>query len=688
MPYTINRTNGLKITVVADGTINTSSLDITLIGKNYTGYGEAFNENFVKLLENFSNIKQPAKPLSGQLWYDNVGKRISVYNGTKFKPLGVIVSSASQPAFIDSTNGDLWWDTSNRQLKAFNGSSYDTIGPMNTKIGNTGAIPSTVLNGDNGTATPIIKDTINSTVAFVSYAGPHFNVDHSDDIYTSAGISFIQSGITLAGADPTFGVSVTDVPTKQGYMVWGTAASALRLVRSNNVSHSADDFLLTAELSALQSQVTINSDDGIIIGNPPVVKFHVTRVGGNNIANASVFNGSIFNINANTIAGGSYTNIVSFDATNGLKMLPNATTPVTIGTSGTPFDSVYARNMYANTLTVSTFIYDQQEIDTVTMRVSGTAYATTFSGSGAGLTNIPSNALVNSGAVTITAGTGMSGGGNVALGGSVTLNNAGVTRLTASADIAVNANTGNITIADISTLQSVTGRGAVTTNIVQFTNGADATSVGSGSLQVSGGVGITGNLYVGGSLIVNGSQVVTNVVGTANQVIVNANVGAVTFSLPQNIATNSAVTFGSASLGSLGVSGAAGISSLNIGSASGAGYGQIRASDDIFSFASSDRKFKENVREIPDALSKAIAIGGKLFDWTPEYIDSHGGEDDYFLRKHDVGVIAQDVQEVLPEAVRVKPDDSLAVDYPKLCALAFAAIKQLNDELQELKRSK
>ena len=49
MPYTINRTNGAKITVVNDGTINSTSLDITLIGKNYTGYGEAFNENFVKL---------------------------------------------------------------------------------------------------------------------------------------------------------------------------------------------------------------------------------------------------------------------------------------------------------------------------------------------------------------------------------------------------------------------------------------------------------------------------------------------------------------------------------------------------------------------------------------------------------------------------------------------------------------
>jgi hypothetical protein len=506
MPYTINRTNGLQITVVQDGTIDTKSLDITLVGKNYTGYGEAFNENFVKLLENFSNNKQPVKPLSGQLWYDSVGKRISVYNGTKFRPLGVVISSSTRPATTDSTSGDLWWDTANKQLNAFNGSSYVTIGPMNTKIGNTGAIPSTALNSDNNTATPIIKDTINSTIAFVSYAGPHFNVDHTDDVYLSSGISFIQPGITLSGSDATFGVSVTDVPTRAGYMLWGTAASALRLVRSDNISHSADEFLLTSELAALQGQVLIDNDDGLIIGKPPVVKFHITRVGGNNIANASVFNGSIFNINANTTAGGSYTNIVSFDASNGLKILPNSTTPVTIGTAGTPFDSVHVRSMYANTLTVSTFIYDQQEIDSVTLRASGMSYANTFSGSGANLTNIPNTALVNSGAVQVLASTGLTGGGNVAPGGSITITNVGVTSLVAGTDITINRSTGTVTVTSAATLKSVTDLGATTDNIVQITNGTIATSVGSGALQVTGGVGITGNLYVGGTISGNASS--------------------------------------------------------------------------------------------------------------------------------------------------------------------------------------
>ena len=67
-------------------------------------------------------------------------------------------------------------------------------------------------------------------------------------------------------------------------------------------------------------------------------------------------------------------------------------------------------------------------------------------------------------------------------------------------------------------------------------------------------------------------------------------------------------------------------------------------------------------------------------------MQAHGGEDGYFVQKHDFGVIAQDVQSVFPLAVRTRPDGSLAVDYEKLVALAFAAIKQLKGQLDEIQR--
>jgi hypothetical protein len=78
-------------------------------------------------------------------------------------------------------------------------------------------------------------------------------------------------------------------------------------------------------------------------------------------------------------------------------------------------------------------------------------------------------------------------------------------------------------------------------------------------------------------------------------------------------------------------------------------------------------------------------IGGKTFDWKDSYIETKGGVDDYFVRKQDFGVIAQDVLEAFPLAVRTKADGTLAVDYEKMIAIAFAAIKELKAEVAALK---
>jgi hypothetical protein len=90
------------------------------------------------------------------------------------------------------------------------------------------------------------------------------------------------------------------------------------------------------------------------------------------------------------------------------------------------------------------------------------------------------------------------------------------------------------------------------------------------------------------------------------------------------------------------------------------------------------------VRDIPDALATVNAIGGKLFDWKDDYIESKGGADGYFVQKADFGVVAQDVQKVFPIAVRTREDGSLAVDYEKLGALAFAALVELTKRVEAL----
>ena len=96
MAYTINLTDGTIFATVADGTINTAS-SMTLVGKNYAGYGEFLDENFIHLLENGSNTTAPGAPLTGQLWWDKSTNTMKVYNGTQFKVISASTASASAP---------------------------------------------------------------------------------------------------------------------------------------------------------------------------------------------------------------------------------------------------------------------------------------------------------------------------------------------------------------------------------------------------------------------------------------------------------------------------------------------------------------------------------------------------------------------------------------------------------------
>jgi hypothetical protein len=141
--------------------------------------------------------------------------------------------------------------------------------------------------------------------------------------------------------------------------------------------------------------------------------------------------------------------------------------------------------------------------------------------------------------------------------------------------------------------------------------------------------------------------------------------------------TGSAATFTSTTQNSQ-------FNSLGVGTAGSTTAGEIRATNNVTAYYSSDRQFKENIQSIQNATEKVAAIGGKTFDWTDAYLEAHGGEDGYFYQKSDFGVIAQDVQAVFPQAVRNREDGTLAVDYPKLVAVAFAAITELTKRIEML----
>ena len=114
-------------------------------------------------------------------------------------------------------------------------------------------------------------------------------------------------------------------------------------------------------------------------------------------------------------------------------------------------------------------------------------------------------------------------------------------------------------------------------------------------------------------------------------------------------------------------------------------FAEVRSSGNITAYYSSDLALKENISPITNALDKVSQIGGYNFDWKDSHIKDRGGEDGYFVRKSDVGIIAQEVQKVLPEVVGERDDGTLGVKYEQIVPLLIESIKELKSEIESLK---
>ena len=238
MAYTINKTDGTVLATVNDGVLDTTS-SLSLIGRNYQSYGEAFNENLIKLLENSSSGTSPTAPLEGELWWDKTNDRMSVYNGTTWAGLSV-TNSATTPSTGLST-GMLWNDTTNDQLYMYDGSAFDLIGPIySTADGVAGEQQDSIT--DNLTATQKIvgmynKGTrwaINSTTAFTAASIP-----------TGFPSTTIGLGINLA----------------TGYKLHGTATNADTLDSIDSAS-----FLRSDDNDTTSGTLGILNDTGLTVG--------------------------------------------------------------------------------------------------------------------------------------------------------------------------------------------------------------------------------------------------------------------------------------------------------------------------------------------------------------------------------------------------------------------------------------
>jgi len=225
MSYRINHYNGTLLTTVADGTVD-SSTDLTLIGKNYAGYGTAQNDNFVWLLENFANITQPPLPLFGQIWFDSGNNKLKFYDINGFwRTAGGTEVSALPPTGL--TIGDLWFDTTTDQLFAYNGNPadpYTLIGPQ-AVAGEQGLteMQSVSVKDAANQSHAIIQAIINGVVVFIVSADAAFTLNAINPIL---GFDRIHQGLTLAYTRQADN-GVTN--TSATHRWWGTATNSDRL---------------------------------------------------------------------------------------------------------------------------------------------------------------------------------------------------------------------------------------------------------------------------------------------------------------------------------------------------------------------------------------------------------------------------------------------------------------------------
>lgn len=246
MTYNINKTDGTLLAQVADSAIDQVSTDITLIGKNVSGYGEYINENFIKILENFASSTQPSNPITGQIWYDTVGGRLKVYNGTGFGVgSGPIVSGSQPTSFVE---GDFWIDSINKQLYFYDGTDLTLAGPVYKDT-----------QGKSGFEVVTVVDTvlIEHTVVKLWVGASLLGIFSKDTTFTPLNPIAGFTGNIRRGFNPG---------TLTGQKFYITASAADAVVSPSGALKTTSSFMLTEENTSTVGTVTIQNSTPLILG--------------------------------------------------------------------------------------------------------------------------------------------------------------------------------------------------------------------------------------------------------------------------------------------------------------------------------------------------------------------------------------------------------------------------------------
>ena len=330
MAYIVNRFNGTQLTVVEDGTIDQTT-DLKFVGRNYSGYGEVQNENYLHLLENFSGTSAPTKALDGQVWYDASTTKLKFYTGSAWKTAGGTEVAATEPAGLDE--GDLWWSSTSNQLYGKTAAGeFILVGPQAAGSGTTQMLSVNVNDNAENEKTVIVA-LINDVAIYV-ISNEEFTLAtlQPDGVPALTGFSLIKRGITLVNS--TSGLTKNNLgnyisAAADEPIIWGTSNDALRLGGS-----------LYTEYLKKTDTITF-SDAGFTVGDSNDLL--VSIVDGNK---ASIKNrvGDKVIIGALRGGSGSAANIISIrnvDASN-TGIFPETNNTYNIGNSSEKFAEIHA----------------------------------------------------------------------------------------------------------------------------------------------------------------------------------------------------------------------------------------------------------------------------------------------------------------------------------------------------------
>ena len=301
MAYTVRNSSNVVVATVADNSIDTST-DITLIGKNYTGYGQRLNENLIVLLENFSKTSAPTKPIRGQIWFDSNTNDLKVYNGSAF----VNAIKAASSLTISST--------------------LSVTGNANVgNLGTAGNITAGYFIGDGSQITNIsgVNSIINgnSNVRVIANSNVTVSVAGNANIITITGIGANISGTANVSGNANVGnLGTAGLITATGNITGGnlTTSGVLSVTGNANVGNLGTTTLISTT------------------GNITTVNGGLIQNGNSNVTIAA--NG---NVTVSVTSTANVVNIQTANVTLKANLLPNANASFSLGSTSLRWATVW-----------------------------------------------------------------------------------------------------------------------------------------------------------------------------------------------------------------------------------------------------------------------------------------------------------------------------------------------------------